>query len=322
MKSRLSSSQHVRLRCLSLAAAPHAAEPVALYQFLKNATSAAALLTVDQTHNLRDCLLQASPLAEWAHEHYHALHDAATLEHSDLALLVAAVALARQPSSTSGMCSRAASITFSVTRSVRRVRSSERASCQPAYAVGSASTLISSFLGELRVCMREACRRITPTRVGEDRDARDGVHLVRVVRIFAERVDGLGRDVRRRDAAGRVERFAGRRARGVPKESRCALRGGFSECGVVRARVEPGDRRSGVACLAEASGDGGRRWKVDGDDVIGAASLWSGRRSDRIWFFDATMRIAARARVVRVRHTDRGELDLVLERAEITRALR
>ena len=102
----------------------------------------------------------------------------------------------------------------------------------------------------------------------------------------------------------------------------CARRGGYSECGVVRARVEPGDRRSGVACLAEASGDGGRRWKVDGDDVIGAASLWSGRRSDRIWFFDATMRIAARARVVRVRHTDRGELGLVLERAEIPRAVR
>lgn len=111
------------------------------------------------------------------------------------------------------------------------------------------------------------------------------------------------------------------RARGFPKESKCARRGGYLECGVVRARVEPGDRRSGLACLAEASGDGGRRWKVDGDDVIGAASLWSGRRSDRIWFFDATMRIAARARVVRVRHTDRGELDLVLERAEIPRVL-
>ena len=94
------------------------------------------------------------------------------------------------------------------------------------------------------------------------------------------------------------------------------------ESGVVRARVEPGDRRSGLACLADASGDGGRRGKVDGDDVIGAASLWSGRRSDRIWFFDATMRIAARARVVRVRHTDRGELGLVLERAEIPRAVR
>ena len=64
------------------------------------------------------------------------------------------------------------------------------------------------------------------------------------------------------------------------------------ESGVVRARVEPGDRRSGLACLADASGDGGRRGKVDGDDVIGAASLWSGRRSDRIWFFDATMRKA------------------------------
>lgn len=77
----------------TLAAAPHAAEPVALYDFLVNATSAAALLTVDQTHNLQACLRKASPLAQWAHDQYHAMRDAATLEHSDLALLVAAVAL-------------------------------------------------------------------------------------------------------------------------------------------------------------------------------------------------------------------------------------
>ena len=94
------------------------------------------------------------------------------------------------------------------------------------------------------------------------------------------------------------------------------------ECGVVRAHVEPGDRRSGLACLADASGDGGRREKVVGDVAIGAAQLWSGRRRDRIWFFDATMRRSARASVVRVRHIDRGELGLVLERAVIPCALR
>ena len=80
-----------------LAAAPHAAEPVALYDFLVNATYAAALLTVDQTHNLQACLQKASPLAQWAQNQYHAMQDAATLEHSDLALLVAAVALIDNP---------------------------------------------------------------------------------------------------------------------------------------------------------------------------------------------------------------------------------